>query len=203
LSPRRTPPPITTAVGCLGKPSPSSPRQYPSRRMVPDRARFTRLSGTTCEWTCFPIQFSKSQARAFRVTSPRSCGERSSSEAQRSRAVRGSIRAHSPRRKPLIPTFSPRKSGEKEKRHEAAFPRRVWRPSCCANHPRKNRGRRECRVRVAPMASCAKVESTRVRNHRYAAINRHSLRDGFNGYFVLSPVTGLFCHRRSRIAPRP
>jgi hypothetical protein len=26
-----------------------------------------------------------------------------------------------------------------------------------------------------------------------------SLRNGFNGYFVLSPVTGLFCHRRSRI----
>jgi len=42
----------------------------------------------------------------------------------------------------------------------------------------KNRGRRECRVRVAPMASCAMVESTRVRNHRYAAISRHSLRDG-------------------------
>jgi hypothetical protein len=25
-----------------------------------------------------------------------------------------------------------------------------------------------------------------------------SLRNGFNGYFVLSPVTGLFCHRHRR-----
>ena len=27
-------------------------------------------------------------------------------------------------------------------------------------------------------------------------ITRHSPRNGFNGYFVLSPVTGLVCHRR-------
>jgi hypothetical protein len=40
-----------------------------------------------------------------------------------------------------------------------------------------SRGRRECRVRSAPAAACAK-KSTRVSNHRYAAINRHSLRDG-------------------------
>ncbi len=26
----------------------------------------------------------------------------------------------------------------------------------------------------------------------------HSPRNGFNGYFVLSPVTGLFCHRHLR-----
>jgi hypothetical protein len=36
------------------------------------------------------------------------------------------------------------------------------------------------------------------RHHRFAGITQPSLRDGFNGYFVLSPVTGLFCHRRSR-----
>jgi hypothetical protein len=28
---------------------------------------------------------------------------------------------------------------------------------------------------------------------------RHSLRNGFTAYAVLSPVTGLFCHRRPRI----
>jgi len=30
---------------------------------------------------------------------------------------------------------------------------------------------------------------------------RHSPRNGFNAYFVLSPVTGLFCHRRSQDNP--
>jgi hypothetical protein len=33
--------------------------------------------------------------------------------------------------------------------------------------PSKNRGRRESRVPVAPAASCAKVESTRVSHHRF------------------------------------
>jgi hypothetical protein len=44
-------------------------------------------------------------------------------------------------------------------------------------------------------ASCAKVESTRVRNHGQAAINQHSLHDGLR-LISCSPVTGLFCHRR-------
>jgi len=40
-------------------------------------------------------------------------------------------------------------------------------------------------------------------HHRYTAISRHSLRDGFTAYSVLSPVTGLSCHRHSsRIAPK-
>jgi hypothetical protein len=33
-------------------------------------------------------------------------------------------------------------------------------------------------------------------HHRYTAINRHSLRDGFTAYSALSPVIGLSCHRR-------
>jgi hypothetical protein len=56
-------------------------------------------------------------------------------------------------------------------------------------------------VRVAPAAACASVESTRVSNHRYAAINRHSLRDGFTACVVLSPGTGLFCPRHSQVIP--
>jgi hypothetical protein len=59
-----------------------------------------------------------------------------------------------------------------------------------------NRGRRESRVSDAPAASCAKVESTRVSHHRLTGSVRLSLRNGFTAYFVLSPVTGLFCHRR-------
>jgi hypothetical protein len=46
--------------------------------------------------------------------------------------------------------------------------------------------------------ACESKKARRVSHHRYNAINRHSLRDGFNAYFVLSPVTGLFCHRRLR-----
>jgi hypothetical protein len=62
--------------------------------------------------------------------------------------------------------------------------------------PQKNGGRRECRVHAAPAASRANEKSTRASHHRYAETVRHSLRDGATAYFVLSPVTGLFCHRR-------
>jgi hypothetical protein len=33
-------------------------------------------------------------------------------------------------------------------------------------------------------------------HYRFAGNTRTSLRNGFNVYFVLSPVIGLFCHRR-------
>jgi hypothetical protein len=51
-------------------------------------------------------------------------------------------------------------------------------------------------VPTAPIASRAKVKNTRVSHHRFAETLQHSLRNGFTAYFVLSPVTGLFCHRR-------
>jgi hypothetical protein len=35
-------------------------------------------------------------------------------------------------------------------------------------------------------------------HHGHTGLTRHSLRNGFTAYFVLSPVTGLSCHRRSR-----
>jgi hypothetical protein len=53
--------------------------------------------------------------------------------------------------------------------------------------PSKIRGRRECRVPEAPAASCAKVESTRVRNHGHAGITRHSPRNGLNGFLRALP----------------
>ena len=61
--------------------------------------------------------------------------------------------------------------------------------------PLPKRGRRECRVLAAPIASRVKI-NTRVSHHRFAETLRHSLRDGFTAYIVLSPVTGLSCHRR-------
>jgi hypothetical protein len=52
-----------------------------------------------------------------------------------------------------------------------------------------------------PGAWCARsracsVESTRVSHHGHTGNTRHSPRNGFNGCFALSPVTGLVCHRR-------
>jgi hypothetical protein len=44
--------------------------------------------------------------------------------------------------------------------------------------------------------ACKMKTSIRASHHRYAETVRHSLRDGVTTYFVLSPVTGLFCHRR-------
>jgi hypothetical protein len=48
-------------------------------------------------------------------------------------------------------------------------------------------GARRARSRVR------KVESTRVSHHGHAGNTRHSPRNGFNGCFALSPVTGLSC----------
>src|SRR5450432_4828110 len=62
------------------------------------------------------------------------------------------------------------------------------------------RGRGECRVPVAPAASCAIVviERTRVTTSTPESPGIPA-RNGFNAYVVLSSVTGLFCHRRPRI----
>jgi hypothetical protein len=66
----------------------------------------------------------------------------------------------------------------------------------CAACPSKNRAQGMLGARRTHSLACESKKARRVSHHRYNAINRHSLRDGFNAYFVLSPVTGLFCHRR-------
>jgi hypothetical protein len=74
--------------------------------------------------------------------------------------------------------------------------RGAMRPSFARN-ALDRRGHRECRVRGAPAASRAKLSKAHERSHRgFTGATRHSLRNGFTAYFVLSPVTGLFCHRR-------
>src|SRR5207248_10908465 len=66
----------------------------------------------------------------------------------------------------------------------------------------ENRGRRECRMRAAPAVSCAKVRKKGAHEHTGSAeAVRHPLRNGFTAYFVLSPVSGLFCHRHLRKHP--
>src|SRR5258708_14268830 len=52
------------------------------------------------------------------------------------------------------------------------------------------------RAQGMPGARCARsracsVVNTRVSHHGHTGITRHSPRNGFNGCFVLSPVTGL------------
>src|SRR5436305_8154897 len=62
-------------------------------------------------------------------------------------------------------------------------------------HPR-SRGRRESRVPTAPAVSCAKRTVIGAHEHTGSAETaRLSPRNGFTAYFVLSPVSGLFCHR--------
>jgi hypothetical protein len=45
------------------------------------------------------------------------------------------------------------------------------------------------------------VENTRVSHHGHTGNTRHSPRNGFTVFFVISPVIGLFCHRPRREAP--
>src|SRR6266851_3264980 len=56
------------------------------------------------------------------------------------------------------------------------------------------RGRRECRMRVAPEAACA-AKSTRVSNQGYTATAGIPCTMVLTVSFVLSPVTMLGCHR--------
>ena len=62
----------------------------------------------------------------------------------------------------------------------SAFPRRDAPELCMNSSPRNGgrgatpRGSGECRVPVAPAASCAKAESTRVSHHGRTGITRHS-----------------------------
>jgi hypothetical protein len=68
----------------------------------------------------------------------------------------------------------------------SAFSRHDAPEVCRFVPPLKARGRRECRVSDAPVAA-----QNAVVFHRFTGLNRHSLRNGFTAYFVLSPVTGF------------
>jgi hypothetical protein len=68
------------------------------------------------------------------------------------------------------------------------------RPSRAVNLvPQRDRGRRECRMPIAPAASRAKIKKhTSVVTTGPDGFNRHSLRNGFNVYFVISPVNRAY-----------
>ena len=69
----------------------------------------------------------------------------------------------------------------------------------CQLHPRRG-GCRECRVHAAPAVSCAICARKCAHEHTGTdGTLRHSLRNGFTAYAVLSPATNSSCHRRRRI----
>jgi hypothetical protein len=77
-----------------------------------------------------------------------------------------------------------------------------WRPSCSAeHHPLKSK-----RAQGMPGEGLTHgppaIGKAGGRYHRCSQIIRHSLRDGFNAYSVLSPGTGLSCPRRRAIISR-
>ena len=64
--------------------------------------------------------------------------------------------------------------------------------------PSDRRGRRETGCTLHPQPRTQR-KRTSARDYRYRRCNRPSLRNGFNGCSALSPVIGLFCHRRLQL----
>src|SRR6185295_16888230 len=74
-------------------------------------------------------------------------------------------------------------------------------PEVCLVLVSHRRGSRECRVHAAPAVSCAIVRKRNAHEHTGTdGTLRHSLRNGFTAYAVLSPATNSSCHRRHRIS---
>ena len=68
----------------------------------------------------------------------------------------------------------------------------------------RERGSRECRVHAAPAVSCAKCTKESAHEHTGSAETlRHSLRNGFTAYAVISPETNSSCLRRCRLDGYP
>jgi hypothetical protein len=79
--------------------------------------------------------------------------------------------------------------------HTAAFSRRKVRPSCAPDDPLQEEGAGNAGCWPQPMARLQQETQAAVTTGS-AETSRHSLRDGFNAYGVLSRVNGLFCHPR-------
>jgi hypothetical protein len=68
--------------------------------------------------------------------------------------------------------------------------------------PSPKRGRRESRAQAAPAAWRATRNKPTSSHHRFSQSHRLSPRDGVTVSFVLSPVSGVFCHRCLRDTSR-
>jgi hypothetical protein len=88
------------------------------------------------------------------------------------------------------------------RRRDSAIPRRDAPEVLRENCPSRKRGSREHRVHAAPAVSCAKLHK---KTHTSIQVQRRQ--SGIpcamvlTAYIVLSPATGLFCHRRLRKLP--
>ena len=88
--------------------------------------------------------------------------------------------------------------------HASAVSRRRAPEVLCEHCPSKERGSRECRVHAAPEVSCARLCERTAHEHTGSAeALRHSLRNGFTAYAVLTPATNSSCHRHRRIKACP
>ena len=87
-------------------------------------------------------------------------------------------------------------------RHSFAISPRIRASFSLNMPPSEIRGRRECRALDAPAASHATKKAHEHSHHGHAGITRAFPAQWFTAYSVLSPVTGLFCHCRLRIAPQ-
>ena len=98
----------------------------------------------------------------------------------------------------LLRRFAPR--NDVKSRYDSAFPRRDAPEVLPEPFAQKIRGRRECRASNAPAASRAeRKKRTSVVTTVTPEITRHSPRNGFTAYTVLSPATNSCCHRHRRI----
>src|SRR5881392_2700626 len=88
--------------------------------------------------------------------------------------------------------------------YASAISRRDFRPSDANSVSLfKVEGAGKAGCRLTPAVSCAKRTVIGAHEHTGSAETaRLSPRNGFTAYFVLSPVSGLFCHRHLRIAPQ-
>src|SRR5450631_3358681 len=89
---------------------------------------------------------------------------------------------------------------QNESKHDFATPRRATPESLMNLSPRKTEGvgNAGCPLHPRPRVHFVVVERTRVTTSTPESPGIPA-RNGFNAYVVLSPVTGLFCHRRQRI----
>ena len=96
----------------------------------------------------------------------------------------------------IVARRQPSKRNPQLDRREVAISRHSMPELRLGLWPSPNRGRRESRVPTAPAVSCAKRTVIDAHEHTGSAETaRLSPRNGFTAYFVLSPVSGLCCHR--------
>ena len=73
--------------------------------------------------------------------------------------------------------------------------RDAWRPGCCANHPRKQRAQGKPGARCTRSLVCSVLVAHECSHYRFTGTPGLPCAMVLTVSFVLSPVTGLVCHR--------